>query len=144
MSSDSLLVAGNYSIYNTTTPKRDGVKTPSTLNLRMPQNTTTEDFKAYLQQYEPETYKALEYFANKYPPKQLTEEEQEKLNNTTLKAFKPPSPKTCSQIWKTIKSWFTKVKPDDIQDGYDKMVAIQDAIDKINNTNTNLNIKTFS
>ena len=65
MSSDSLLVAGNYSTYNTTTSKRDGVKTPSTLNLRMPQNTTTEDFKAYLQQYEPETYKALQYFANK-------------------------------------------------------------------------------
>ena len=108
---------------------------------------TTEQFKKYLQQYEPETYRALEYFANKYPPKQLTEEEREKLNNTNLKAFRPPSPKTCNKILQTIKSWFIKeapkIKPDDIQDAYDKYVAVKDAIEKINNTNTNLNIRPF-
>lgn len=144
MSSDSLSLVGNWPMRNNTVSNRDGFKAPPrTPNLRLSQGTTTAEFIEYLKRYEPETYRALQYFADKYPARQLTEEEREKLNNTTLKAFRPPSPKTCSQIWKTIKSWFTKVKPDDIQDGYDKMVAIQDAVDKINHVNTNINIKSF-
>jgi len=140
-------VNNSYPLSGTSIPDREVVRTPRTRNLRMPQGTTTEEFKAYLQQYEPETYRALEYFANKYPPRQLTEEELEELNNTKLKAFRPPTPKVCSRIWQTVKRWFTneapKIKLEDVQQAYDGYTAVTDAIEKINHTNTNINIRPF-
>jgi len=75
------------------------------------------------------------------------DEELEELNNTKLKAFRPPTPKVCSRIWQTVKRWFTneapKIKLEDVQQAYDGYTAVTDAIEKINHTNTNINIRPF-
>ena len=93
-------------------------------------NRSTKEFMEYLKKYEPSTYAALAHFAEKYPPKQLSAEQQEDLlKNTRLKAYKLPSPKTIKNIWQRIEAWLinkTKRPPrtnlEDLKEKYDTYI----------------------
>lgn len=132
---DSLGVCSYPNSYST---NYTGVKVADNQFLSVPQNTTTEDFKEYLKLYYPQQYQALENISNKYPPKELTPEEIEKLENTQLKGIKSPKPSMLKSIWIKIKNWFSrgtekaqKVELTDIADYVDKGLQVKDCYDRI-------------
>lgn len=94
------------------TPAYTGVIGANGNNISVPQGTTTEQFKEYLKEYEPDTFEALEKIADKYPPKVLTPEEQEKLNNTRLGNAKMlsamPKPSTVKNLYSQFEKWLLK------------------------------------
>ena len=125
---DSLYTNINY-VPNRTIPNRNGnnYQQPQVVT---PQHRSTEEFKAYLKEHDPKTYAALEYFAEKYPPRQLSPKEREEMNNTCLKSFRAPSPKTMKTFWQKIEAWLltkTKRPPrtslEDIREKYNTYIA---------------------
>lgn len=128
---------GNYSLTLAGSPAYSGVKTGDDNYIRVPQGTTTEQFKEYLKEYEPDTFEALEKIAKKHPPKRLSPEEREKIiNNTRLGNPKmltaAPKPQQLKRLWQEFEGWFTKVTgknhvtADDICDAIDKGSQIWD------------------
>lgn len=138
--------------YTPSTSGMYGVKIGENRYLHAPQGMNTEDFKSYLAQYEPDTFRALNVIAEKYPPRELTEEEREKINNTRLgscKMIAKVKPSQVKSFWQKIKNWFTKQseKPhnitlEDLADAMDKGIQVKDAIDKIHNNTTTLPVNT--
>ena len=100
-----------YPLTLSSVPAYSGVKSGDD-NIRVPQGTTTEEFQEYLKEYEPDTFEALEKIAAKYPPKELTPEEREKLDNTRLgnsaKFLCKVKPSTVKNVWSKFENWLVK------------------------------------
>lgn len=81
-------------------------------NISVPQGTTTEEFKEYLKENEPDTFEALENVADKHPPKVLSPEEYEKLMHPRLGNAKMltamPKPSTVKSLWTKFENWLLK------------------------------------
>lgn len=104
----------NYPLTLSATPSYNGINAGDG-NIRVPQGTTTEEFKEYLKEYEPDTFQALEKIDAKYPPRELTPEEREKIKNTKLclgnpaKIIQKVKPSTIKNWWSKIEGWFSKM-----------------------------------
>lgn len=80
-------------------------------NISVPQGTTTEEFKEYLKENEPDTFEALEKVADKHPPKVWSSEEYEKLMHTRLgnaKMLAAPKPSVVKSLWTKFENWLLK------------------------------------
>ena len=103
----------NYPLTLSSVPAYSGVKSGDD-NIRVPQGTTTEEFKEYLKEYEPDTFQALEKIDAKYPSRELTPEEREKIKNTKLlvgnpaKVIQKVKPSTIKNWWSKFENWLVK------------------------------------
>ena len=103
----------NYPLTLSATPSYNGINAGDG-NIRVPQGTTTEEFKEYLKEYEPDTFQALEKIDAKYPPRELTPEEREKIKNTKLclgnpaKIVQKVKPSTIKNWWSKFENWLVK------------------------------------
>lgn len=91
------------------TPAYTGVIGANGNNISVSQGTTTEQFKEYLKEYEPDTFEASEKVADKHPRRVLSPNE---LNTTRLGNAKMltamPKPSTVKSLWSKFENWLLK------------------------------------
>ena len=104
-----------------------GVKIGENRYLNMPQGTTTEEFKEYLKEYEPDIFVALEKVDNKLKNMQTPQEDKEMIFGSPSKMLKAVNPRTIKNGWQKFETFIlnkTKKPPrvtvDELNERYEK------------------------
>lgn len=98
----------------------------------VPQEMTTEQFKEYLKEYEPDTFEALDKIGKKYLSEKTSGIECKQLVPARLGAARMPKPQQVKRFWQKFEGWFAKftgknhIDADDICDAIDKGSQIWD------------------